>query len=126
MGIAVQDSNGYWRAANKVTNDTILRTISASIKHFTDYSPMELMELYSVFHSLKVNEISLLSISIITLDESEDNGGENYDDFQKYLVNYNGPSIIWTVNGVTNGNPQYGTIEPDPNIKNGWQIHSPG
>jgi hypothetical protein len=123
MGIAVQDSNGYWKVANKVNNDTIAHTISASIVHFTDYSPMDLINLHPLSPAVNPGKTDALFIEIFSLQDFAEtgvpfqSGGDNNDIFQKYLEHYKGP-IIWTVNGITNGNSQYGTIGPAQYLAN--------
>ena len=118
MGIAVQDSNGYWKAAKQVNNDTVAHTISASIVHFTDYSPMELIKLDPSSPAVNPGKKDGLFIEIFSLQDFAETGvpyqssGDNNELFQKYLIQYKGP-IDWTVNGITNGNSQYGTIIPD-------------
>lgn len=123
MGIAVQDSNGYWKVASKVNNDTIAHTISASIVHFTDYSPMDLIKLDPSSPAVNPGKTDALFIQIFSLQEFAETGvpyqsaGDNNDLFQKYLYHYKGP-ITWTVNGITNGNSQYGTIGPARDLAN--------
>jgi hypothetical protein len=110
MGIAVQDTNGIWKAARKVTNDTIAHTIAASIVHFTDYSPLELIKLLPLEPAVKFNETDDILIEIYSYQDLQQTNGSNDELFGMVLSNYSGPPVVWTVNGITNGNSQYGTI----------------
>jgi hypothetical protein len=110
MGIAVQDSSGIWKAANKVTNDTVSHSISATIKHFTDYSPLELIKLEASDPAVPVNKEDPVFIEIYSYQDVQETNGNNNDLFTLSLTHYSGPPVVWTVNGIVNGNSQYGTI----------------
>ena len=112
MGIAVQDSNGYWLATQKFNNDTSARIISTAINHFTDYSPLELISLHATNTSLKVNNSTNLAL---TLTLPKDKGATSIistSDFYYFLDNAH-PSIVWSANGIVNGDNSDGKITPN-------------
>jgi hypothetical protein len=41
MGIAMQDDKGQWYGLNEVSLDTVAKTISGNINHFSTWAPFE-------------------------------------------------------------------------------------
>jgi len=110
MGIARQDSSGYWKVANKMTNDTANHTITISIRHFTDYTPMELIGLKAKPRSIRVNDSSEVDVIIQSLKDPDANDIDERWIIDKFLDNTK--DIVWAVNGITNGNDQVGRFLP--------------
>jgi len=108
MGIAFQDSIGGWWRVNDFTNDTINKIISAPIKHFTVYTPFDVLFINPPRGTVQVG--TSISIKIDVVDADDDNLttlGSN--DFVAPLITLN-KNIVWSVNGVVNGNSTFGTI----------------
>jgi hypothetical protein len=106
MGVAVQDSAGFWKRTVNFNNDTIHRTISANIKHFTDYSMMELIKIIPADTTVSENgQVSL----VIQAYDSEDPDVVTADDFAADIKASN-TAIEWAVNGTVGGNSSIGTI----------------
>jgi hypothetical protein len=112
MGMAVQDSLGFWRATSKYTNDTTAHTLTASIVHFTDYSLLELVTLTPGFKAVKVNEQINFVIKLVIPkdDESTAISGDDFNKILAYQSTENFQDIVWSVNGVQHGDPQYGSF----------------
>jgi len=55
LEIATQDAQGYWRMAQNPTRDLNAKTISASIAHFSDWSPIQGLQLLPRQASVRVN-----------------------------------------------------------------------
>ncbi|HVM88854.1 MAG TPA: hypothetical protein VMT76_11765 [Puia sp.] len=110
MGIATQVSNGYWKVATKMSNDTATHTIATSIRHFTDYTPMELIGLKARPRSIRVNDSSTVQVLIQALKEPDADDPEERAIINKFLDNTK--DIAWAVNGITNGNDQVGRFLP--------------
>jgi hypothetical protein len=112
MGMAVQDSLGFWRATSKFTNDTTAHTFTASIVHFTDYSLLELVTLTPGFKAVKVNEQINFVIKLVIPkdDESTAISGDDFNKILLYQYSENFQDIVWSVNGVQHGDPQYGSF----------------
>jgi hypothetical protein len=110
MGIATQDSNGYWKVATKMSNDTANHTIATSIRHFTDYTPMELIGLKARPRSIRVNDSSTVEVIIQALKDPDSDDPEERKLIYKFLDNTK--DIVWAVNGITNGNDQFGRFLP--------------
>jgi hypothetical protein len=101
MGIAFQDSAGIWIVLKDFTNDSTHKVISCPIKHFTDFTVFDLIELTPKSGVVKVKKTIGLNVSYVEV--SEDN------DLLALLAPKN-PKIIWAVNGNVNGNPNVGTL----------------
>lgn len=112
MGMAVQDSLGFWRATSKFTNDTTAHTFTASIIHFTDYSLLELVTLSPGFKAVKVNEKINFIIKLVIPkdDESTAISGDDFNKILLYQYTETFQDIVWSVNGVQHGDPQYGSF----------------
>lgn len=108
MGVAFQDSSGTWNLMNSSSNDTVNHIISAAIQHFSDWTEMDEASIEPGQGSLKVNQKISLRVSQSIPDE------QTYNTAQPLVTPDNGATITWSVNGVTNGNSQYGTITNGP------------
>lgn len=111
MGVAVQDSAGFWKRTINFSNDTTHRTISATIKHFTDYSMMELINITPTQAFARVNDKVTLVIQAYDSEDPETAG--TADDFAADIKASKAP-IEWAVNGTVGGNSTVGTIANAP------------
>ncbi len=112
MGIAVQDSSGFWKRSINFSNDTTQRIISAPIKHFTDYTMMELIKIQPADTTVAVNGQQSLTIQAY---DSEDPTSATGDDFAADIKASNA-SIEWAAGGVVNGDSHVGTISKAPGV----------
>jgi hypothetical protein len=55
LEIATQDAQGYWRMAQNPTRDLAAKTISIGIAHFSDWSPIQGLQLLPRQASVRVN-----------------------------------------------------------------------
>ncbi|MEP7373559.1 MAG: hypothetical protein ABI675_09250 [Chitinophagaceae bacterium] len=72
LGISMQDDKGQWYSLNKTELDTIAKTISGSINHFSDWGKFEAIKLYPSYARLKVKKSHHLEIDLVT-SEGDDN-----------------------------------------------------
>jgi hypothetical protein len=115
MGIAFQDSIGVWYRVNNFTNDTSNKIISAPIKHFTDYTPFDLLTLTISpdlgNFNLKINKSINLEVDIVSSDdELLTKLGSHADEDLAPLTQVSIKKIVWSANGVVNGNSTFGTL----------------
>jgi hypothetical protein len=109
MGIAFQDSIGRWNMLKNSTNDTVNHIISATIQHFSDWTSLEEAEIIPDHGTLKTNQ--QISIRVTSDISNEEGTGEA----SSFISQESSATIQWFVNGVPNGNSQYGTITNGPN-----------
>ena len=108
MGIAYQDSLGFWWRLKNFSNDTAGKTISASIRHFTDYTHFDLLIITPRIKTIQINKSIDLSLDMV---ESGDDQLTNLNgDEIAPLIKTATKKIIWSVNGVAGGNSDFGTV----------------
>lgn len=112
MGITMQDHKGQWFGLKKPILDTVTKTISGNINHFSDWSVFESLQIQPASSRVKVNKTLELGVHYAgPAQNSDDVELGSLDDGllvplrkQKYM------SIEkWTVNNITNGNSSVGT-----------------
>ena len=108
MGIAFQDSTGIWYRLNNYTNDTVSKVVSAPIKHFTDYTNFDIMRIHPVINTIQVNKSQTFEVDVI--ETSDDELTQLKGDDVAPLIVTASKTIIWSVNGVVNGNSTIGTV----------------
>jgi hypothetical protein len=101
MSIAFQDSAGIWYRIDHVTNDTANKVISASIKHFSDWSRFDVMLISPFNTSVRVDKS--VDLTVIYIDAGTD------PDELAPLFKKSSP-VKWSANGIPNGNASVGTI----------------
>jgi hypothetical protein len=109
MLLAYQDKSGIWFVLDNAKNDTVNHILSGTTTHFTDFTWFSDVILNPNSASLKVNETVHLNIQITASEKTVDQNGNS-----GYAL-LRGNSSTWAVNGVTNGNDQYGKITIVPN-----------
>lgn len=109
MGIAMQDDKGFWTPLEKVELDTVLNTVTASIRHFSSYVNFTWSKLYPASARVKVN--GSLRLQIRTLTPLDDNDDE--------VTSLGGvetpPAESWSVNSILRGNSNVGFISASQN-----------
>ena len=71
MGIAMQDDKGQWYGLKKFTLDTVAKTMSGNINHFSDWANFNAIKLYPSSGRLKVNKSVDLSIDLISSEDED-------------------------------------------------------
>jgi hypothetical protein len=66
LGIAMQDERGQWFSLKKITLDTIQKTFSGEINHFSDWTRFEAIKLYPTNARVKVRKQLDLTIDLVS------------------------------------------------------------
>lgn len=103
MGIAMQDDKGQWYTLNKSELDTIAKTISGNINHFSDWSNFSAIKIVPDNARLKVTNSKTLEVAGVT--PSPQVNDEDLAPLERSPKN-----VIWKVNNVVGGNASSGTI----------------
>lgn len=105
LGIAMQDEKGQWYSLNKTELDTVAKTISGSINHFSVWSSFSELRIDPGYARVKVNKSRGLQITNVTTTSSND------DDLLSPISKKKIPGrVIWHANEILNGNSAVGTI----------------
>jgi hypothetical protein len=107
MGIAMQDETGKWYKLNKTVTDTVAKTITGSIKHFSVYVNFSQAKISPKYARVKVNKSIRLKI-VGAFTEDTDN-----DEVIPLKIEY--PKMNWKVNGIEKGNSTIGFISASTN-----------
>jgi hypothetical protein len=65
MGIAFQDTAGYWHYMHDISNDTVNRVISSPITHFSDWSYFTITRLRVSPQFVRVNQTASLRVDFV-------------------------------------------------------------
>ena len=114
MGIAMQDDKGQWYSLNKFNLDTVVKTISGNINHFSDWSNFSAIKITPEYARVKVKKSIVLTVSATEPKESDDDDLAPLFKHPKKLIK----ETIWSVSGTKGGNPTVGEL----NIKDSWTI----
>jgi hypothetical protein len=109
MGICMQDNTGQWYGLKKFTLDTLAKTISGNINHFSDWSKFDAIKLYPSAKRLKVKKELQMEIDLVS-SEDEDLSALYADDLAPLKVRKIPWTSVWKANEITNGNSSVGTI----------------
>lgn len=109
MGIAMQDDSGQWYGLNEFILDTVAKTISGNINHFSIWATFDKLKLVTLTgeYRLKVKKGVLLIIKGVFTDQQhmDDKG-------MSKLKTMNPPThVTWWVNYHLKGNAEFGTLE---------------
>jgi len=122
FGISMQDNKGNWYQLRKCTVDTVAKTVSGNINHFSEWSLFEHLSIKPTGTRVKINKHVQLIISVID-PPHEDVEVEPLDDGTlaplrkpKYMSFEN-----WSVNSVVKGNSAVGTITPTDMMEANYQ-----
>jgi hypothetical protein len=103
MGIAMQDDKGQWFGLKKFTLDTVAKTLSGDINHFSDWSKFDAIKITPDQKRLKVK--NTLYLAITGLAPSPEQG----DDELMPLIR-TPKKAVWRVNNIIKGNDIVGTL----------------
>lgn len=119
--IATQHPNGKWYKLKNCRVDTINRTISSTINHFSSYVSFDEIRINPVQARVKVGKTRMLAVTYNDVPDDEDlaplptpkKTSSNEDDDLAPLPTAKKifPSLHWFVNAVPNGNSITGTIK---------------
>lgn len=111
MGIAMQDNTGQWHSLKKITLDTVAKTISGTVNHFSDWANFNAIKLYPSYTRLKVKKQLTLSIDLAS-SEDEELSPLSPDDELAPLIKKKIPwTSTWRANEIINGNVAVGKID---------------
>jgi hypothetical protein len=107
MGIATQDNTGQWYCLKNFTLDTIKKTVSGHINHFSDWSKFDAIKLDPGHKRVKIlNSLTLQILGVVPRPKESD------DEELSPLYRTKEPKqLIWKVNEVVGGNANFGTIK---------------
>ena len=108
MDIAMQDENGKWYKLNKTVKDTVAKTITGSIKHFSYYVNFSKAKITPGYTRLKVNGTLRLKIVGAFGDDTDED-----EELIPLKIEY--PTMNWKVNGIEKGNSTVGLISASTN-----------
>ena len=110
LGIAMQDDKGLWSPLKNVVVDTLLKTTTAYIQHFSLYVNYLKAKINPSSAKVKVN--GSLRLQITNVKDMED----DYDDGITWLsANHSDQKVLWSVNGIPKGNNNVGLISISQN-----------
>jgi hypothetical protein len=110
MGIAMQDDKGQWYGLNEFTLDTVTKTISGNINHFSIWATFDQLKLKTLMgeNRLKVKKSVLVSIWGVFMGGREE---INSRGLSKLKTMKPPQKAIWYVDGAIKGNSYVGTLE---------------
>ncbi len=103
LGIAMQDEKGQWFSLNKAVTDTVAKTLTVGIRHFSSYVNFSRAKINPAAARVKVNGSRRLQI-VGAFTEDTDEDAELIPLFIEY------PTMNWSVNEIHNGNSSIGII----------------
>jgi hypothetical protein len=71
LGIAMQDDKGQWYSLKQTELDTVAKTISGNINHFSDWGNFTGLKLYPSHARLKVTKELAMSIDLVANEDEE-------------------------------------------------------
>jgi hypothetical protein len=104
MGMAMQDEKGKWFSLNKTVLDSLAKTLTIDIKHFSAYVNFSKAKISPASARVKVNASLRLQIVGAFWDDTDDDA----DLMPLGIVQY--PALKWSVNGIPKGNSTTGII----------------
>lgn len=109
MGIAMQDDKGQWFSLKSFDLDTVAKTISGNINHFSVWSSFSELGIEPGYARVKVNKTQGLVITNVRASPVTASSGD--DDLLSPLNKRKIPGrAIWHANEIENGNSAVGRI----------------
>ncbi len=103
MGMAMQDDNGKWFSLKKAVLDTLAKTLTAAIHHFSTYVNFSKAKISPASARVKVNGSLRLKIVGAFMDDTDEDA-----ELGPLRIEY--PNMNWSVNGIPKGNSSIGII----------------
>ena len=110
LGIAMQDDKGQWYSLNKFNLDTVGKTISGNINHFSDWSYFSELKIDPDNARVKVKHSIYLNISGVKPSPKQTNNDDGLMSLEKKPKN-----AIWSVNKIVGGNSVVGKLSRSAN-----------
>lgn len=110
MGIATQDDNGQWYGLKDFTLDTIAKTLTGNISHFSTWSDFEKLKIHPSYKRKKVDTYLYLEVNWIEDEKNSDNPSTSTKDDDLSPLRAQKIRAAWSVNGIPSGNSIVGTI----------------
>lgn len=122
IGIATQDDKGQWYGLKNFIIDTVAKTLTGNIPHFSSYSNFEKLKIDPSYKRLKVNKKVMLGIELISYKDddlsmlgpkTEASAPTGEDDIVLTSIEITRVKwhAIWSANGIIDGNNIEGLIE---------------
>lgn len=109
MGIAMQDAKGQWFGLKNFTVDTVAKTLSGNINHFSDWGKFDKIKIYPSYARLKVKKSMSLQIDVVSSEE-EELAPLMQDDLSPLKKRKIPWKATWAANDIVNGNTTEGKI----------------
>lgn len=113
-GIAFQDSARIWHRLRNIAIDTVNKTISGALPHFSHWGTFLNMAIVPVTTGQKINESK--EYKVIVVDETTSPQSADGDELPPLPIAHEvSPGTVkqWYANGILNGDSTYGTITPN-------------
>ena len=112
LGAAFQTKEGFWQSIGDATVNTVAKTISVNIDHFTIISAVRGVQILPGKKTVKVKETVVLTVLICYPDQDMGGGGN----LPASLGNTCDLPVLssasdWSVNGTPIGGPVFGTVQ---------------
>lgn len=104
MGIAMQNDKGHWYSLKIFTLDTVAKTLTGNINHFSDWSKFDAIKITPDQKRLKVKSTLYLSITGLGPSPEQKEGDEVVP-----LIR-TPKKAVWRVNNIIKGNAIVGTL----------------
>ena len=109
LGVAYQSADGTWHRDHAGSVDTIARTITAQISHFSNWRAYQGYHLSVTNHRVLTGEAAS---SIVSIEYSAPPIGGGDDTDETVVPGRDFVDNLWFVNGVSNGDASTGTLTP--------------
>lgn len=105
MSIAMQDGKGQWYGLKNYDLDTVAKTISGTINHFSDWSYFSELKIDPDYARVRVKNTIYLSISGVKPSPKQTNDNDELTTLEKPPK-----KVIWSVNKIVGGNSVAGKL----------------
>src|ERR1035437_1660298 len=111
LGLAMQDEKGKWSSLKKAILDSVAKTLTADIHHFSSYVNFRWAKIYPSSARVKVNGSLRLNIRVLVPLDEDGEGDElsSLGGVEKQQV------IKWSVNNIPKGNSTVGLVSVSEN-----------
>jgi hypothetical protein len=109
MGIAMQNDKGQWFGLKNYTIDTISKTLTGNVNHFSDWGKFDKIKIYPSYARLKVKKSMNLQIDVVSSEEEELTPlmQDDLSPLKKRKIPW---KATWAANDIINGNATEGKI----------------